>query len=184
MQEIIKKAKKLMYKQTLKNKAPDWQLTEMIIEKAKKLCKKYIVREDLVLISLYLSHVVFDQKIKGKIQMNHEELSAKLSKKYLDKWKVNEIDQRIILNAILAHHAKMKTASLEAEIVKNAEGFKFLTVEGCLIYLHVLGGRGLSYHGSVKQVLYKMNQKFSYLTLKECIKEARKNKVDIIKLFK
>lgn len=184
MQGTIKRARKLMHQKTLKNKAPDWSLTEIVIKKAKELCKKYKVRQDLVLISLYLSHIVFDEKIKGKIQMNHERLSVGLAKRYLDKWKVDEADQKIILNAILAHHDKIKTESLEAEIVKNAEGFKFLTIRGCLIYLHVLGGRGLSYQDAVKQVLYKMNQKFSYLTLMECIKEAGKNKKDILKLFK
>lgn len=184
MQNIVIKAKDLMYKQTITNKAPDWQLTEIIIKKAKKLCNKYQVRKDLVLTSLYLAHIVFDETIKGKTQMNHEKLSAKLAKKYLDKWGVNRTDQNIILNAILAHHNKIKTKSLEAEIVKNAEGFKFLTVEGCLIYLHVLGARGFSYQDAIKQVIYKMNQKFSYLTMPECIKEAKKNKKIIMNILK
>lgn len=183
MKKLVLRAQKLMHQQTLKNNAPDWQLTEIAIKKGEELCKKYKVRKDLVLASLYLAHVVFDEEIKGKIQMNHERLSVNFVKKYLNDWKIKLSDQNIILNAILAHHDKIKTESLEAEVVKNAEGFKFLTTKGCLMYLHVLGGRGLSYSDSVKQVLYKMNQKYSYLTLKDCVVEAKKNKKEIIKLL-
>ena len=33
MEEVVKKAKELMYEQTKKNKAPAWGLTEIAIEK-------------------------------------------------------------------------------------------------------------------------------------------------------
>ena len=181
--DIVQLSKELMQKQTEKNKAPAWLLTEIAIRKGKELSKRYHVNEKLVLTSLYLAHTIFSPIWNGDIQKNHPNLSAKFVKEYLDKWNILEDNKKIILNAIEAHHGKIETESKIAEIVKNAEGFKFLTVEGSLIFLHELGKRGFSYEESVKMVLEKMNQKMKLLTLDECIHEADKNKIEILKLF-
>ena len=68
-------------------------------------------------------------------------------------------DKKVILNAIEAHHNAIKATSLVAEVVKNAECFKFVTVKGALIWLHELGLRGVSYEESVERVIEKMEQK-------------------------
>jgi hypothetical protein len=48
MANIVNLSKKLMFKQTQKNKAPAWLSTELAINKGKKLAKKYNVDEELV----------------------------------------------------------------------------------------------------------------------------------------
>jgi len=159
-------------------------LTEIAIEKGKELSKKYDVDEELVLTSLYLAHTVFDLDWKGEIRKNHPDLSAKFVEQYLDKWEVVEDKKKIILNSIKAHHGKIDTESKIAEVVKNAECFKFVTVKGSLIFLHVLGGRGFSYKESVEMVLYKMNSKKKLLTLSDCIKESDSNCREIKKILK
>ncbi|HLD57646.1 MAG TPA: hypothetical protein VJA47_05030 [archaeon] len=181
---LVENARQLMYKQTIKNKSPPWLLTELAIKKGKELSKKHKVDEKLVLASLYLAHTVFSNVWKGDIQKNHPKLSAKLVKKYLNKWGVNKEGQCIILNSIEAHHAKVPTKSLIAEVVKNAECFKFVTVEGSLIWLYELGRREIPFEESVDRVLEKMEQKRSLLTLKDCKKEAEKNCKEILRLYK
>lgn len=171
-----------MYQQTLKNGAPVWELTELAVEKGRQLAKRHYVDEDLVIISLYLAHVVFDEKPKSEIQLNHTILSAKVSVEFLKKEKVDEKDIEVVKNAIEAHHAKVPTKSLTAEVVKNAECFKFIKLKGALIFLHSLGERGYTYGNAVKYVLEKMNQKLGYLTLEDCKKESEEKK--IIELFK
>ncbi|MFA6272061.1 MAG: hypothetical protein WC693_03035 [Patescibacteria group bacterium] len=181
--DIIKLSKKLAYKQTKNNKAPAWLLTEIAIKKGGALSKKYHVDEELVSASLYLAHTVFSPVWNGTIQKNHPELSAKFAKKYLDKWGVDGNEQEIILNSIKAHHNKVHTKSKIAEIVKNAECFKFVTVDGALILLHELGRRQIPYEEAVSKVIIKMEQKKSLLTLSDCIKEAEKNCEKILKIF-
>ncbi len=39
--DIVEKARKLMYEQTQKNKAPAWRLTELAIEKGKEIIKLF-----------------------------------------------------------------------------------------------------------------------------------------------
>lgn len=184
MVDIIKASKRLIYQRTLKNNAPTWALTELAVNKGKKLAKKYRVNRKLVIASLYLAHTIFDEKRKSKIQKTHELLSARFAKKHLDKWKVLAKNQEIILNAIKAHHGKVPTTSLTAEVVKNAECFKFLTLEGCLMFLHDLGRRHMPLDQAVDYVIDKMNQKTNLLTLKDCKREAARNRRKILEIFK
>ena len=182
--DIINLSKELMRKQTQINKAPAWLLTELAIKKGKELSKKYNVDERLVLTSLYLAHTIFSPIWKGKIQKNHPKLSSDFVKKYLDEWNIDKNEQEIILNAIEAHHNKVPTKSKIAEVVKNAECFKFVTVEGSLIWLHELGMRQVSFKEAVGKVIQKLEQKKDLLTLDDCIQEAEENYDKILKLFK
>ena len=179
--DIVRKSRDLMRQRTLKNKAPAWGLTEIAITKGKILARKYKVDEKLVLTSLYLAHTVFSQKIGDKIRHHHEELSAQYAEVYLKRWGVSEKEREIIRNAIRAHHAKVKTKSKVAEVMKNAECFKFLTLKGALIYLHDLGTRGMSLEEALEQVKYKARQKLGYVTLKAVRAEAQRNYKLILK---
>jgi hypothetical protein len=184
MVNLVAESRKLMRKQTLKNKSPSWLLTEISVEKGRQLSKKYEVDEELVTASLYLAHIVFDQEFGGMIQKRHPELSTILAKKHIKTWKISEKKQKIILNSIDAHHGHVPAKSLVAEVVRNADCFKFVTVKGCLIYLHELGMRKIPFKKSISYVLKKMNQKKKLLTLKDCREEAEKNCKEIVRLFK
>jgi HD superfamily phosphodiesterase len=181
--EIVKLSKAIMLEQTRKNKSPVWQLTEIAIDKGKELSKIYNVDERLVLTSLYLAHTIFSPVWKDETQKNHPKLSSEFAVKYLDQWNVKEKDKEIIINAIESHHNKVEPKSKTAEVVKNAECFKFVTLKGCLIYFHELGLRGIDYKESVHRVLYKMQSKRNLLTLDKCIREADKNCKEIMKVF-
>jgi len=181
---LLNLSKELMRKQTQKNKAPAWLLTELAILKGKELSKKYNVDERLVKTSLYLAHTVFTTRFGDEIRTNHPKLSAEFVKKYLDEWQVNKNEQETILNAIEAHHNKVPTESKIAEVMKNAECFKFVTVEGSLIWLHNLGIRQVPFKEAINKVIQKMEQKKRLLTLDNCIKEAEENCNKILELFK
>ncbi|MCD4756391.1 hypothetical protein K8R20_02130 [bacterium] len=182
--DIINLSKELMHKQTQKNKAPAWLLTELAIKKGRELSKAHDVDERLVLTSLYLAHTIFSPIWKGDIQKNHSKLSSEFVKTYLDEWNVDKDEQEIILNSIEAHHNKVSTKSKIAEVVKNAECFKFVTVEGSLIWLHELGIRQVPFEEAVDKVIQKMEQKKGLLTFDDCIKEAEENCREILALLK
>ncbi|MFA6321885.1 MAG: hypothetical protein WCX71_00205 [Candidatus Buchananbacteria bacterium] len=179
----IEKAKQLMFSQTKKNGAPAWLLTELAVGKGEQLAKKYKVDKNLVKISLYLAHTVFDEKIGGRVQSNHYNLSAKFVRPYLNKWRIEKDDQEVIINSIQAHHDKVLAKSVVAEVVKNAECFKFVTLPGCLVLLHEMGRRGATLEYSVQYVIKKMKDKNKLLTLSDCKKEAGKNIKAILNVF-
>lgn len=170
--DLINLSKELMRKQTQKNKAPAWLLTEISTRKGQELAKKHHVDERLVVSSLYLAHIVFSPVWNSQVQKSHMFSSAKLAAKYLDRWGVSKQEKAIILNSVEAHHANVSAKSKVAEVVKNAECFKFVTIEGSLIWLHELGLRGIPFEKAVPKVLAKMEQKRKLLTLSDCRSEA------------
>lgn len=172
-----------MKEQTKVNLAPAWLLTEIAVEKGRELAKKYECDEEVVVAALYLAHTKFDRVWGGPVQQKHPELSAEFVKKYLDEWNVSGEKQDMILNAILAHHDKVPTKSKEAEVMKNAECYKFITVKGSLILLHELGIRGVPYKEAALKVIQKMEQKLLFLTLDECVEDGKNNKKEILGLF-
>ena len=183
MTDIVQLSRELMYNQTQINKAPAWRLTELAIAKGKELAKRYNEDEKLILVSLYLAHTVFSPIWEGEVQKNHPKLSSEFVKKYLEEWDVSKNEKEIILNSIEAHHNKVEAKTKIAEIVKNAECFKFVTIEGSLIWLHELGLRQIQYEEAKEKVIKKMQQKKDLLTLEDCIKEAEINCKEIMRLF-
>lgn len=180
---VIQLSKDLMIAQTKKNGAPAWLLTEIAVKKGRDLANKHGAREDLVVTALYLAHTIFSTEINGQIQQKHRLLSADFADNFLKEQGVSEDDREIIQNAILAHHGHIPTEYLESEVMKNAEGFKFLSLEGANVFLEDLQARGLTLEQAKKEVIRKMNQKFEYLTLPDCIDEALKNMAVIKELI-
>lgn len=169
---ITELAKNIMYEQTLKNLAPARWLTQIAVQKWKELSKLYDVDEDIVITSLYLAHTIFDTIRWWEIQKNHPQLSAEFAKPLLKKRNINPETQNIIINAIQAHHDHIPTHSLIAEIVKNAECYKFITLPWSLIFFHDLGTRQVWLSEAAEKVIKKMEQKQSLLTLESCIQET------------
>ena len=194
--KAIVNARELMKEKTEENKAPSWILTELAQRVGKNLSEEFNVDANIVLLTLYLQHLIFDPITGGEIQKNHPNLSANYveNNKILEKWNIPAEDRKIILEAIRVHHSKNINTNLTIEVIKNAECQKFITVEGALIWLHELGLRGFDYEKSKELVFYKMNQKKELLTLERCvvrgeesckkIKEMFQNKESIYKLQK
>jgi hypothetical protein len=183
MNEIIAKSRELAQAQYEKNRAPAWGLTELAVKKGEFLAKKHGVNANLVVIALYLAHTVFSEERAGDIQTNHCRLSAEFAKGFLSEWGVDEHNQKVILNAIEAHHDQVPTESKEAEVMKNAECFKFLTLEGVSLFLADLRRRGMTHDEAAEYALDKMNQKRQLLTLEDCKQEAEKHRELIMKVL-
>ena len=181
----IKEAKELMYNQTIKNGAPSWLITMLAVNVGKELAREFYVDENIVVLTLYLQHLVFDPITNGEIQKNHPNLSAQYveDNKLLEKWYIPENDRSIILEAIRNHHKKEKSSHLIVEVIKNAECQKFITIEGALIWLHELGLRGYDFDKAKELVFYKMEQKKSLLTLNEYIIKGNNDTSDIVNMF-
>ncbi len=183
MDDIIVKARELAKRQYEKNHAPAWGLTELAVKKGEFLAKKHGVNPGLVVIALYLAHTIFDEERGGPVHQNHTKSSAAFAKPFLSEWGMSDQDQKVILNAIEAHHDQIPTESKEAEVMKNAECFKFLTLEGISIFLADLRRRGMTHDEAAEYALEKMNQKTKFLTLEDCKQEANRNRELILNVL-
>ena len=182
MKKIVENAKKLMEIQLEKNKAPNIYLIDIAIKKWVELAKIYWENEDIIVISIYLSHTIFNQDWDGAVQKNHQSLSAEFVNDYLDKWGVEKESKKIIMWAIKNHHNTYSNNTIE-EIVRNAECFKFVSLEWALIRFYELWARWVEIKEWISKVFYKMKQKQSLLSLKECINEAEIEIKKIEELF-
>lgn len=183
MSDFIDKARELAKQQCEKNHAPAWGLTELAVKKGRFLAKKYAVNAELVTIALYLAHSIFNEERGGPVQQRHTTASAEFAKHFLLEWGVPDHDRAIILNAIEAHHGQVATASKEAEIMKNAECFKFLSLEGISLFLADMRRRGMTHDEAAEYAMDKMNQKTQLLTLEDCKQEAGRNRELILKVL-
>lgn len=168
-----------MRRQTVRNGAPVWQLTKTAVAKGRQLARKYDVDSEAVVLALYLAHIKFDKEVGGPIQKDHMSLSAESASKYLEgrEYPKDKID--IVLEAIRDHHKPGKPKSLLAEVMKNAECYKFITWSGTKIYYDDLIRRGYSRSRSDELVRLKFQQKKDILTFSECIAEAERNYLEI-----
>lgn len=183
--KAIEEAKMLMKQKTMENKSPSWLLTELAQRIGKELAQEFDVDVNIVLLTLYLQHLVFNKIIGGDIQKNHPNLSANyvIDNQLLERWNIPLEDRDIIIEAIRAHHNKEINSNLTVEVIKNAECQKFVTVEGALIWLHELALRDFDYEKSKELVFYKMNQKKDLLTLEKCINRGNQSCKEIEEMF-
>ncbi len=164
---------------TDKNGAPVWELTETAVAKGRELAEKYGVDEVTVVVALYLAHICFDKVVGGKVQKNHPDLSANMAEGYLSDWGCPAEQKQNILAAIRDHHKPGKPATLVAEVMKNAECYKFITWDKLKLYYDDLLSRGYSREQSIKLVQRKFDQKKAVLTFPECIRDAEDDYTEI-----
>ena len=119
--ETIIAAKKLMKDQTKKNGAPVWRLTEIAVDRGRKLAKKYGAIEDLVVISLYLAHTVFSKDIGGEIQQNHMFLSADFADNFLASRGLPINERNKVKNAITGQRDEQRTSKKRANTKNETE---------------------------------------------------------------
>ena len=172
-----------MRARTAKNRAPPWPLTELAVKKGKELAARHRADSRLVVAALYLAHTVFDETPRSETQRDHVRLSAAFAEQRLIEWDVPARERAIILNAIRAHHAKEPMQSKEAEVVRNAECFKFLSVDAASAFLDDLARRGMSRADAVAYFREKIAQKRALLTFEECMREADANIREIERRF-
>ncbi len=172
MTDLIENARVLMYQKTLENGAPVWELTETAVAKGRELSKKYGVDAETVVVALYLAHICFDKEVGGEVQKNHPELSASMAENYLEQWGCPRDKSTEILQSIRDHHKSGKAETLAAEVMKNAECYKFITWDKLRLYYEDLLSRGYSKEQFIAYVQRKFEQKKAVLTFPECVKDA------------
>ena len=172
-----------MQERTKVNGAPAWGLTELTVEKGRMLAKEYGVDESLVATASYLAHIVFSKERDSEIMKNHMFLSAKEAEEKLLGWGADTDIAQKVKRAIELHHTPTNTKDLYFEVVKNADCFKFLSIEGMRVFLEDLKERGMSEDEAQEYAKYKVKQKYGYLTLNKAKEEVDAALAEIEKML-
>ncbi len=169
---VVKAAEKLDQEERKKGNSPPEILQEILIGYTKKISRKLKADENLALVGAYLMDIKIGQAIKEKRVEEHVEMSLKAAKQFLKKFNLTKEVWGKIENIIKAHHGTVPYKCLEAEIVANADCFKFLHPKGAMFFFTNLGERGREFSESLKYFEYKVEEKQKTISLDICKKEA------------
>jgi len=172
MDNVIKAAEKFDDEERKKDNSPPLIFQEILIGKTKEICKKLKADEDLALIGAYLMDIKIGQALREGRVKDHVEMSLNSARDFLKSFDLSKEIQGKIENIIQAHHGSVPYQSLEAEIVANADCFKFLHPKGAVFFLTNLGKRGLSFFELLDYFEQKVEEKHKIISLDICKKEA------------
>ena len=168
MQEMIKKVEEAALQEIQKNGFPRMEHFQVANEQGQRLAKLLKEDKDIVLLGTILMDVKLGECMKEGKLAEHIERGSTFSKELLQHL---EIDQAIIDKVIEGHHKTSPWKCKEAEIVANADCYRFLHPRGIFAYLKSLDKRCNSTLQALKQLEKKMDEKWDILTLDICKQE-------------
>ncbi|HUW21291.1 MAG TPA: hypothetical protein VMW41_01350 [Candidatus Bathyarchaeia archaeon] len=174
LKRIIKAVQRFDKQEREKDNSPPLILQQILIDKTKKLCQKAGADENIALIGAYLMDIKVGQALReGRIQ-DHINMSLQAGRDFLGKFNLPEQLVKKIENIIEAHHASVPYESLEAEIVANADCFKFLHPRGAIFFLTDLGRRKMEFDQVLDYFETKIEEKNKIISLDVCKHEAER----------
>jgi hypothetical protein len=160
---------------------------EIANKKGEELAKKLNADVFIVQMGTRLMDLKLGQAFTEKRLQEHVKMSSDAAKEFLSKYDIDEKIKIKILNCIEAHHAKIPFICKEAEIVANADCYRFLTPRGFLAFLHNRGKLGVGLDEALNNGENKADEKAKivslgiarkeldpyYFQIKKFIKDAR-----------
>ena len=129
---------------------------------------------ELVKSGISLMDIKLGQCAKEGCQAQHVEASFDYAKELLSEWNVDEETKEILLNCVSAHHAKIPYKTLEAEIVANADCYRFLHPRGVMSFHATVVKRGNEHDAALAAVKAKLEEKKNILSLDIAKKDLQK----------
>lgn len=172
LENIVKAAEKFDQEERKKGNSPPLIQQKLFISKVKEFCQKLGADEGLALVGAYLMDIKIGQAVRERRIKDHIEMSLQAARDFLKKFSLSRKTLDKIENIIKAHHATIPYKCPEAEIVANADCFKFLHPRGATLFLVTLGKRGSSFKEALDYLEQKVEEKHKVISLDVCRKEA------------
>lgn len=178
-QELIHKARQLASDGPTKYQTPPQQLVDLSTTKALDLSERLGADSGIIEVGSLLMDCELGKATKeGKVG-EHIERAVRTADKLLDQYPdiPAEVKNNIIA-CVAEHHGAEKFSTLESEICCNADCYKFASIDGFILALRFM--RPMPIETQLKILSDKLEEKWSALTLKECIAELQPQ-YDLIK---
>ena len=186
-EEIVAEAEKLALQEIEKYDWPTPVFFEVSNIKGLELAKKLSADIFIVQIGTRLMDFKLGQALQEKRQNEHVKMSAEAAEEFLNRYKIDEKIKIKIINCIEAHHKEVPYMCKEAEIVANADCYRFLTARGFFSAVIGYAKMGLGFDDALNRIEGKVDEKAAivsldivrkeldpfYLQIKKFIREAR-----------
>ena len=141
--------------------------------------------EDLVSIGVCCMDIKLGAALKANKLSEHVSMSLSWTKKFLDSNReLTAQEKSIIYNSVETHHGAVKHNSLESEIVTNADCYRFIHPTGVTWWNAVLGTRTQNFLEILKQLNFKLEEKWHLVSLPIVKKELEPYYKTYKQLFK
>lgn len=174
IENIVKAAEKLDLKERKKGNSPPQILQDLLIEKTRDLCKRLKADQNIALIGAYLMDIKIGQALRENRIKDHIEISLQFARIFFNKYNLPSEIQKKVEHVMRAHHGQIPYESIEAEIVANADCFKFLHPKGAIFFLTDLGSRNMSFDEALNYFERKIEEKHKIISLDVCEEEAER----------
>lgn len=166
IEELVEKAEYFNLKEIRKYN-PDMEVLNAISSNAAlKLAKKYNADKNIVRIAVAMMDSKLPEAAHLGVGKEHIKMSAEAAKELLkDADCLDEKQKENIIKCVEQHHGVEKFFSIEAEVVANADCYKFIHPKGVLFYASMLGRRFHEFDKELEQLDYKLNEKHNALSL-------------------
>src|SRR3989338_2399597 len=171
MKEIIQKAEKFALEEIEKYGEPPKFLFVEAAKYAARLADEMDIDKGIVSVGVWLMDAKLPQALKEKKQTDHVKMSSEASKEFLSGFDLPKEKVEKIINCVEGHHKDVPWTCKEAEVVANADCYKFLVVKNWLSFLHSLGERKMPFQDALKYAEQKADEKWKILSLDICKKE-------------
>lgn len=98
-------------------------------------------------------------------------MSVEATQGFLEKFELDKETKEKIINCVEAHHAQVPFICKEAEIVANADCYRFIHPKGVFDFFTGLGKRDLNFDEVLNYVEEKLDEKYKILSLEICKQE-------------
>lgn len=171
MKEIIKKSKKYALDEIEKFGLPNKIHFEISEQKGIALAKALGADQDIVQVGVCLMDLKLGEAVSQNRIADHVQMSVDASREFLNQFDLDDEVKNTILNCVGAHHKDIPFKSIESEICANADCYRFISPKGFLLFMNILGERGLSFEESLKRAEEKLEEKWNILSLDICKEE-------------
>lgn len=170
LKDLVKDADVLMRKETDKYNKDIEFLYDIALKIGGVLAKKYNANTDIVKIGIALMDVKLLEAQNIGTPKKHTEMAIDFTTELLEKYDIDDSIKENIIHCVEEHHGRENYYSIESEICANADCYKFLTPKGIFAYLSLLGRRYHDLDKELKQLEYKMDEKYNAISL-DIVKE-------------
>jgi len=177
---IIEEANKFAISEIEKFKSPHMNHFHIANKEGQILAEHFGADANIVMLGTILMDCKLGECIKNGNAPAHIKESYDRAKLFLDNYDIEEDLKNQILNCVEAHHNTKLAKSIEAEIVANADCYRFLSPAGIFTSIQLFGKRTDNISEIMNSVDKKVEEKWNILSLDLC-KDELKDSYEAIK---
>ncbi|MBI4262670.1 hypothetical protein HY624_04045 [Candidatus Uhrbacteria bacterium] len=165
-QQLVDAALKFANEQIEQYGLPAKLHLDLSIEKGREIARALHADENAVVVGLCLMDCKLGEAFHLNRRNEHVAMGIEASKKFLQPFNLDQDTIDLLLNCVAAHHGAVPFTSLEAEIVANADCYRFIHPIGVLHFIQILAKReALPHNEIIDTAEAKLEEKHAIMSL-------------------